>query len=452
MPKNKVSEWSVTASSNTDIGGININEGCPPSGINNAIRELMAQVRDMQLGADGDGLTVAGLLVAQQGLDLTGNLTASGDLSVSGSSSFVGTATMGKVLATSIESATTTSVLPITGNVTGNVTGNLISVTNTVNAGSFIVGNTYVIASLGSPTTTDFVAIGAASNTIGVQFVATGAGAGDGTATTVTGRAVNVSGIVAVANGGTGVTSSTVNSVLVGNGTGAITSVRPGANNNVLRSTAGSTVTAGSFVVGVQYTILTVGTTDFTLIGAASNTVGVVFIASGVGTGDGTATTNVWDSSLLPSITRGTSQATTSGTSFDFTGIPSWAKRITVMFNQVSLDASEQFLVQLGDAGGIETTGYASRSSAAGSNNTSTAGFIVRVNGTSNLVSGIMTIANISGNVWVGSHALDRGANDCSVGGGSKTLSDVLTQIRITATNDVGGANFDAGSVNILYE
>ena len=61
MPKNKVSEWSTTAASNTDIGGININEGCPPSGINNAIRELMAQVRDFQLGADGDGLTVSTL-------------------------------------------------------------------------------------------------------------------------------------------------------------------------------------------------------------------------------------------------------------------------------------------------------------------------------------------------------------------------------------------------------
>jgi hypothetical protein len=60
MPKNKVSEWSATASNNTDIGNINIAEGCAPSGINNAIRELMAQVKDMQTGADGDGLVVGG--------------------------------------------------------------------------------------------------------------------------------------------------------------------------------------------------------------------------------------------------------------------------------------------------------------------------------------------------------------------------------------------------------
>ncbi len=60
MPKNKVSEWSATASNNTDIGGINIAEGCAPSGINNAIRELMAQLKDMQSGTDADGFTVGG--------------------------------------------------------------------------------------------------------------------------------------------------------------------------------------------------------------------------------------------------------------------------------------------------------------------------------------------------------------------------------------------------------
>jgi hypothetical protein len=64
MPKNKVSEWSATASNNTDIGGINIAEGCAPSGINNAIRELMAQVKDMQTGSDSDGLVVGGAFTA----------------------------------------------------------------------------------------------------------------------------------------------------------------------------------------------------------------------------------------------------------------------------------------------------------------------------------------------------------------------------------------------------
>jgi len=60
MAKNKISEYSATASNNTDIGGINIAEGCAPSGINNAIRELMAQLKDQQTGSDADSFVVGG--------------------------------------------------------------------------------------------------------------------------------------------------------------------------------------------------------------------------------------------------------------------------------------------------------------------------------------------------------------------------------------------------------
>jgi len=60
MAKNKISEYSATASNNTDIGGINISEGCAPSGINNAIRELMAQLKDQQTGSDADNFVVGG--------------------------------------------------------------------------------------------------------------------------------------------------------------------------------------------------------------------------------------------------------------------------------------------------------------------------------------------------------------------------------------------------------
>ena len=72
MPKNKVSEWSSTPSNNTDIGGINIAEGCAPSGINNAIRELMAQVKDMQVGTDADNFSIGG------NLSVTGTTTLTG--------------------------------------------------------------------------------------------------------------------------------------------------------------------------------------------------------------------------------------------------------------------------------------------------------------------------------------------------------------------------------------
>ena len=76
MPKNKVSEYSATAANNTDIGGINIAEGCAPSGINNAIRELMAQLKDMQSGTDGDNFTVGGDLSVTGTTTLTGTTAA----------------------------------------------------------------------------------------------------------------------------------------------------------------------------------------------------------------------------------------------------------------------------------------------------------------------------------------------------------------------------------------
>jgi hypothetical protein len=71
MAKNKVSEWSAIPANNTDVGGIDIAEGCAPSGINNAIREMMAQIKDQQAGTDGDNLTVGG------NLSVTGTTTLS---------------------------------------------------------------------------------------------------------------------------------------------------------------------------------------------------------------------------------------------------------------------------------------------------------------------------------------------------------------------------------------
>ncbi len=76
MSKNKISEWSSTPANNTDIAGIDIAEGCAPSGINNAIRELMAQIKDMQAGTDGDNFTVGG------NLTVTGTTTLTTDLAI----------------------------------------------------------------------------------------------------------------------------------------------------------------------------------------------------------------------------------------------------------------------------------------------------------------------------------------------------------------------------------
>lgn len=84
MAKTKISEFDSTPANNTDIDSINIAEGCAPSGINNAIRELMSQLKDQQTGASGDGFTVAGTLTSSGTLAVTGGLTLDGAAGTTG--------------------------------------------------------------------------------------------------------------------------------------------------------------------------------------------------------------------------------------------------------------------------------------------------------------------------------------------------------------------------------
>jgi hypothetical protein len=154
-------------------------------------------------------------------------------------------------------------------------------------------------------------------------------------------------------------------------------------------------------------------------------------------------------------IVSDTAVASTSGTSIDFTGIPSWVKRVMVMFSGVSTNGTSVPLIQLGDSGGIETTGYLSSASTLGSTAISdsfTTGVgITHAGNAANIFSGIATFANITGNTWVASGVLSRDDSDrTQVFGGQKSLSDTLTQVRITTVN--GTDTFDAGTINILYE
>jgi len=160
-------------------------------------------------------------------------------------------------------------------------------------------------------------------------------------------------------------------------------------------------------------------------------------------------------------LVRGTVVTSTSGTYIDFTGIPSWVKRITVMMNGISTNGGSPFLIQIGPSGGIETTGYDSIAGTVttAANTTrgqgSSAGYILY--GTtvaSNYApSGVITLVNISGNSWLASGSMADlvavGA-DATVVAGTKTLAGVLTQVRVTTVN--GTDVFDAGTVNILYE
>jgi hypothetical protein len=155
-------------------------------------------------------------------------------------------------------------------------------------------------------------------------------------------------------------------------------------------------------------------------------------------------------------LVSGTAVASTSGTSIDFTGIPAGVRRITVIFNGVSTNGASNMQIQLGDSGGVETTGYLSNASTISGGATSvsyTTGF--GLEGTARVAtqttSGLATICNLSSNTWVANGTLAMvDSTTTRIFAGNKDLSATLDRIRITTVN--GTDTFDAGSINILFE
>ena len=149
-------------------------------------------------------------------------------------------------------------------------------------------------------------------------------------------------------------------------------------------------------------------------------------------------------------LTSGTAVASTSGTAIDFTSIPSWVKRITVMFNSVSTSGSNAVQIQIG-SGSFTTTGYVGSCTFSTTNTSYSSGFIVHANiSSSTLAYGQIVLTNVSSNVWVQSGITSATSNNPTYGGGGLTLSGTLDRVRITTVN--GTDTFDAGSINILWE
>jgi hypothetical protein len=177
----------------------------------------------------------------------------------------------------------------------------------------------------------------------------------------------------------------------------------------------------------------------------------------------GTFSSTPADGSITPAklsqpFTSGTSVSSTSGTAIDFTGIPSWVKRIEIMFANVSLSATANILVQLGDSGGIETTGYVSQAGLVNVNvNTvgATNGIIIFNGEASSACSGILTLGYIDAgsNLWTAAGTFARPGGTVSSAtftGGYKSLSATLDRVRIVSSN--GSDTFDAGTINIMYQ
>ena len=155
----------------------------------------------------------------------------------------------------------------------------------------------------------------------------------------------------------------------------------------------------------------------------------------------------------LQRIVQETAQATTSGTSKDFTGIPAWVKKITVMFSGVSTNGSSIPQIQIG-SGSALTTGYVGQTWLGNTTNAAhSTGFLISGATLSTYAFyGHAILTNLTGNSWVFSIAAGvTGAGNAITGGGSNTtLSGALDRVRITTVN--GTDTFDAGSVNIIYE
>jgi hypothetical protein len=156
-------------------------------------------------------------------------------------------------------------------------------------------------------------------------------------------------------------------------------------------------------------------------------------------------------------VNGGAANPLSGGTSVDFTGIPAGVRRITVMLSGISGSGTSAFQIQIGDAGGIENTGYVGTGANIGVSATTitanSAGFLLTAGSVAaNNYSGIAFITNVTGNTWVSSATLSQqsGGGAIYVSSGTKPLSDTLDRIRITTVN--GTDTFDAGSINILYE
>lgn len=147
-----------------------------------------------------------------------------------------------------------------------------------------------------------------------------------------------------------------------------------------------------------------------------------------------------------------TEQATTSGTNFNFTSIPSGVNKIFVNLDQVSLDGTDDLLIRIGDSGGFANTGYlsyASYNNLAGSA-TNTSGFIIEVTSATIKITGTITLIRMAGNKWIANgNTVREGATQVGFMSGIKELSSTLDRVQLQRT---GTNNFDNGSVNIAYE
>jgi hypothetical protein len=211
-----------------------------------------------------------------------------------------------------------------------------------------------------------------------------------------------------------------------------------------LNSTGGGSITLDAPSTASTFTLTLPAATD-TVVGlAATQTLTNKTLTSPTISG-----TPVMSASTLTSGTANT----VSSTSVDYTGIPSWVKRITIMFRGVSTNGTSNWLIQIGD-GSVNTSGYLSTGTGMDGTGVSitayTAGYGIRSTAAAFTISGAVTVSLLGSGVWVATGVLTTTLPLTFTVAGTKTLTGTLDRIRLTTVN--GTDTFDAGTVNILYE
>jgi hypothetical protein len=357
-------------------------------------------------------------------------------------------------------SGTTTNIV---NDSSGNITvGNAASVVNSITVG---------FSGTGSISTTTLTITATTSGALAIGSIISGTGVTAGTTITAFGTGTGGNGTYTVSASQTVASTTITAGTITVAGSSVATALTATAVGQVPFSTNGTSFTPTQKIV--QGTAITTTTTSFTgatsgasttltassvtgtiqvgqVIAGTGLTAGTVITALGTGTGGaGTYT--------ISPISTGTVSGTITVVGVDFLSIPSWVKRVTVMFNGVSTNGTSVPLLQIG-SGSIIATGYLGSGANVSNGSTGAANFTTgfgfnSAHAAASVYSGIgvLDLINSANNSWV--FSMTGGYTNTTgmiLSGGNIALSGALDRIRITTVN--GTDTFDAGSINILYE
>jgi hypothetical protein len=344
----------------------------------------------------------------------------------------------------------------ITANLTGNVSGSAATVTGAAQAAITSVGTLSSLTMGGTLT-------------MGANTLALATATVSGTPAWSSTQAMSISGSSASATGNAGTatalqTARTINGVSF-DGTGNITvaaaagtltgnTLAAGVTASSLTSvgTLAAITTSGALSITAAASKIIPGATSLSLRNNADNADNILIADNGNTTVRGTLTATGGFVGIS-GITIGTEQASTSGTSIDFTGIPAGTKRICIMLSGVSTSGTSNLLVQIGDSGGVEVTGYVSEASNTAASANSTIGYILTPNnGASQTRTGtvVLDLEHVANHTWIAHGCLASDGITNEFFAGSKSTSAELDRVRITTVN--GTDTFDLGAINISYQ